>query len=286
MYQAAKQTRTNVESIALLNDVLEPLDGGSTPISGGFGVTRKSPNPELANPAKIVAKRVVLASSRAVYGEAKLSSSGQPTPSREDDSPEPRSIYGVTKLAQERMLFVGFKGIEKCALRFQNVYGEGQSLANPYTGVASVFVQAALNNQDIFVFSDGGMIRDFIHVEDAVRALEIAVTGNTVPHALVNVGTGIPTSLLSLARMIVALAGSSSRISVTGETLAGDIRANFADIARLESIGFRAAVQLEDGLLSLLNWARSVSSDGNSHRYNEVLEELRSKGILSNEHHP
>jgi dTDP-L-rhamnose 4-epimerase len=279
MYQASQQTRSNIESLALLNDVL----GGSESAVGFSGHSGQAAKLQRSNRrlSRLAAKRLILASSRAVYGDAGLDSQGDPIASREEDRPNPKSIYAVTKLAQELMLFVGFANIETCALRFQNVYGEGQSLGNPYTGVASVFTQAALSDEDIVLFSDGEMQRDFVHVDDAVEAICIAVNSQASPFEVMNVGSGGPTSLLDLAKLIVKLSGSKSRILISGESLSGDVRANYADISRISSMGYRASVQLEQGLERLVAWARVNNSEDNSRRYRESLLELRSRGILS-----
>jgi dTDP-L-rhamnose 4-epimerase len=279
MYQASQQTRSNIESLALLNDVFGGSGSAQSPTAdpGGRAESQASDYrfPSLAT------KRLILASSRAVYGDAGLDPQGNPVASREEDRPNPKSIYAVTKLAQELMLFAGFSQIETCALRFQNVYGEGQSLGNPYTGVASVFTQAALSGHDLVLFSDGQMQRDFVHVDDAVEALCLAIHNPTLPFTVMNVGSGRPTSLLDLANKIVELSGSKSRILISGESLSGDVRANYADITRIASLGYRASVRLEQGLERLLAWARVEYSEVNSLRYRESLQELRSRGILS-----
>lgn len=279
MYQASQQTRSNIESLAFLNDIFARSGAGLGPATDSGNPARSHASgvrlPSLAT------RRLILASSRAVYGDAGLDSQGNPVASQEEDSPNPKSIYAVTKLAQELMLFVGFGNIETCALRFQNVYGEGQSLGNPYTGVASVFTQAALSGEEIIVFSDGQMQRDFIHVDDAVQALCIAITNPTLPFRVMNVGSGGATALLDLATKIVELSGSKSTIKVSGESLSGDVRANYADISRISSLGYRAKVSLEDGLTRLLEWARLNNSEENSRRYRDSLNELRSRGILA-----
>lgn len=279
MYQARRQTRTNIESLALLNDVL------------GRSTSAPSPNTDPGEPAKsqasglrmprLATKRIILASSRAVYGDATFDFQGNPVASQEEDNPNPKSIYAVTKLTQELMLFVGFSQIETCALRFQNVYGEGQSLGNPYTGVAAVFTQAALRCEDIILFADGQMQRDFVHVDDAVEALCLTIGSPTLPFRVMNVGSGGPISLLKLAQKIVELSGSKSRILISGESLTGDVRANYADISRISSLGYRASISLEQGLERLLAWVRLNTCEDDSSRYRESLKELRSRGILS-----
>lgn len=279
MFQASQQTRSNIESLALLNDIFGPGGSGLIPTMDSSQLSG-SEAPGFRRPG-IATKRLILASSRAVYGDADLDSQGHPVASREEDALDPKSIYAVTKLAQELMMRVGFSHIETCALRFQNVYGEGQSLRNPYTGVASVFTQAALRDEDIVLFSDGQMQRDFVHLDDAVEGLCLAMTSPTLPFRVMNVGSGAPTSLLFLANKIVALSGSKSRIRISGESLSGDVRANYADISRISSMGYRIRVPLEHGLKRLLAWARVHSSEENSRRYRESLEELRSRGVLS-----
>jgi dTDP-L-rhamnose 4-epimerase len=274
MYQAFRYCRTNVDSMALLSDMLVPLSTVAE-VSGA-----PAPNRASSETARFRAERVIVASSRAVYGDAILDSRGAPQPSREDDVVSPRSIYAVTKLAQEHLLFAGFHGIQKCAIRFQNVYGEGQSLTNPYTGVASAFVAAALDGRSLQVYSDGQMSRDFVHVEDAVSALMLCVESADPPPEIVNVGTGRPTTILQLAEAIVSLSGSKSGIEISGGEILGDIRHNFADTSLAQAFGFQAKVELDQGLLRLIGWAKDADRSASRLLSSRARNELLAHGVL------
>ena len=209
----------------------------------------------------IATDQIILLSSRAIYGEGPVSESGHPLPSREIDIPDPRSIYGATKLAQESLLLAGFPGIRKVVLRLQNVYGEGQSLSNPYTGAVVQFVKKAQNNLTIPVYSDGGMIRDFVHVDDVVEAIVKAMQSTFNDNKIFNIGSGTPTTILDLAKLVISLAQSSSQIILTGSTFHGDVRSNFADLTESRRYGFSPRVPLEQGLSRLLAWVDSAQSD-------------------------
>ncbi len=278
MYEAQQYVRANVESLALLNDVLV---GSGSSLMQTRACGKRLPAPALNRREHLLqTKRVVLASSRAVYGDARTGQNGHPLNSDEDDRLAPRSIYAATKLAQEHLLFAGFAGIETCALRFQNVYGEGQSMTNPYTGVVSVFASAALDGRPIRVFDDGLMSRDFVHVDDAVSALLLAVSTPHIPYSVFNVGTGSRTSILKVAETINRLAGGRSRIDVTGEHLAGDIRHAFANISRLRGLGWEPTVSLDDGLGRFMRWAADVERDSGD-TYGQSIDNLTRLGLLS-----
>lgn len=257
-YEAQRYVRTNIESIAVLNDLLVNSESMLSKIrhSGSMSLDLNESNSPI-----IATKKIILLSSRAVYGEGPLSKSGKPLPSRENDIPNPRSVYGATKLAQESLVLSGFPGIQKVILRLQNVYGEGQSLKNPYTGAVVQFAQKAHFNLPIPVYSDGGMIRDFVHVDDVVQAIVVSIQSNFGEEKIFNVGSGSSTTILELAQYMVALAQSTSMIKLTGSTFHGDIRNNYADITQFQGYGFTAKVTLKHGLVRLLDWVKKVHSD-------------------------
>jgi dTDP-L-rhamnose 4-epimerase len=260
--------------MALLNDMLLPL----TPTKKASGSSKVDGRP--SESFDLQTGRVIVASSRAVYGEAGLDQFGVPMPSKEGDATNPKSVYAVTKLAQENLLFAGFQGLQKCAVRFQNVYGEGQALTNPYTGVASAFVAAALDGRDINVYSDGQMTRDFVHVQDAVRALSMCIESELPPPEILNVGTGRATTILQLAEAIVQLSGSQSEIKVLGGELLGDVRNNYADTSRARAFGFQAETDLHQGLLSLIEWAKSADRTDSNLLYRRAQNEMLANGVL------
>lgn len=226
-------------------------------------------------------ERIVLASSRAVYGEgAWLGDDGtvrQPgqrshamlasaqwdfpglTPLPAGDprmGPAPTSVYGATKLAQEHVLraWALAVGVEPSVLRLQNVYGPGQSLSNPYTGIVPLFARLARAGEPIPVFEDGAILRDFVHVDDVAQVLVLAVTGDAVPSAAVDIGSGEATSVLELARRVAAHYGAPPP-RITGAFRDGDVRACWADPSPASrELGWSPTVTLEAGLPHLCTW--------------------------------
>ncbi|WP_428852404.1 NAD-dependent epimerase/dehydratase family protein [Imbroritus primus] len=237
------------------------------------------------------ARRVVLAASRAVYGEggyrdadgrehvglprdAAAMSAGdfsvpmpasarlpaQPMPSHAGLPPAPASIYASTKLMQEYLLKQAGEGApwKATMLRFQNVYGPGQSLRNPYTGVLSIFAQQLLSGQGLNIYEDGEIARDFVYVDDVVSAL-VAAGQADLPHGTtVDIGLGQPTTILRTAKLLMQFLGCSDReLKVTGQFRVGDIRYAAADIsAARELLAWAPAVAVEEGLSRLAQWAR------------------------------
>ncbi len=176
---------------------------------------------------------------------------------KEDDLIRPVSIYGSTKFAQEDLVRVACEalGIGYSILRLQNVYGEGQSLRNPYTGVLSILSTRVRCGLQLRVFEDGLESRDFVHVTDVVQAMLLSLTTVTSPNTVINVGSGVATPLLDVAVGLSEALGYASDVRVTAEYRFGDIRHNVADISRLaEVLGFTPQVSLRDGLLRFCNW--------------------------------
>jgi dTDP-L-rhamnose 4-epimerase len=231
--------------------------------------------------------QVVLASSRAVYGEGAyrrddgsvvqppprtraqlaarrwehVDSDGRElrsVPTEESVSFSPGSIYAATKAAQEMLVSAGSAalGLRSTILRFQNVYGEGQSLRNPYTGIISIFYNRARQGLPISIFEDGLESRDFVHVDDVVEALFRSVSCDLPASAIINVGSGVATAVHELAARLIRIAGFNVPLEVSAEFRVGDIRHCTADLARLESLlGLRPTVSLEDGLARFCRWA-------------------------------
>jgi dTDP-L-rhamnose 4-epimerase len=141
------------------------------------------------------------------------------------------------------------------ALRFFNVYGERQALSNPYTGVAAIFSSRLLNDRAPLVFEDGEQTRDFIDVRDIARCCALALAQDGADGRTINVGTGRPTSVVEVARVIAAGLGKDLEPEIVNQYRAGDIRHCFAD-TRLaqELLGFRADIPFEAGMEELLAW--------------------------------
>jgi dTDP-L-rhamnose 4-epimerase len=256
-------------------------------------------------------RRVVVASSMVVYGEgsyrcerdgvvapplrseeqlrardweARCPACGEPVapvPTREDAPLRPTSVYGITKRDQEELALVLGRayGLETVALRYLNVYGPRQALANPYTGVAAIFAARVLNGKPPRVFEDGGQLRDLVHVSDVVAATRAAMTAPGAPGHAINVATGDRVSVLELARSVAGALGSDLEPDVTGEYRAGDIRHCFADTERARRLlGFEAARDLAGGLPELAEW---VATQRVEERGDRAVAELRSLGLVT-----
>ena len=286
MYEVGRYARTNLEGTAQLFDVL-------------------------AKSRKRKVDRVVVASSRALYGEGAYQCvqdgvvyplprsaaekqtgnfdplcpvcggicSAAATP--ETAPPQPSSFYGLTKLTQEQMvlLFGQVLGIPSVALRYQNVFGPGQSLQNPYTGILAIFSNLARVGEPIRVFEDGMESRDFVYIDDVVTATAAALLAPIEGCHSVNVGSGERTTVLEVAEQINAYFGSRSTVQVTGAFREGDIRHGFADLTRAhELLGYQPTCTFQQGLNRFLAWAElsSPSTEG----YEHSLAEMRDRGLL------
>jgi dTDP-L-rhamnose 4-epimerase len=264
----------------------------------------------LNDPGRTV-RRIVVASSRAVYGEGKYSCqlhgtvfplgrktedmrsgqyeprcpgcgrTAQSLPTDEGSPLQPSSFYGLTKQVQEQMvlMFAGAMGLSAIALRYQNVYGPGQSLQNPYTGILAIFANQARANQPIYVFEDGAESRDFVYIDDVVEATWRCLTVENVAIETINVGTAERTTVLEVAQKVVSCMASSSRVEVNGRFREGDIRHNCADIGKAKSlIGFEPGWSFADGLREFLAWVQCQEVRGS--KYEASLAETRERGVL------
>jgi dTDP-L-rhamnose 4-epimerase len=181
----------------------------------------------------------------------------EPEPTAETKPLRPMSIYAIGKRDHEEMfLSIGAAyGLPAVALRFFNVYGERQALSNPYTGVAAIFASRLLNDRPPLVFEDGNQTRDFIDVRDITRCCALALGQDGADGRTLNVGTGRPTSVADVARVIADGLGKEIELEVVNQFRAGDVRHCFAD-TRLanELLGFRAEIPFEAGMEELLAW--------------------------------
>ena len=258
-------------------------------------------------------KKIVVASSRAIYGEGAYFSKEhgevfpterlekdltkgafdlrcpytseflEPTATKENAAPNPLSFYALTKQIQEQMIIMYSKilGISGYALRYQNVYGPGQSLSNPYTGIMAIFSTLARKDQRIKVFEDGKQSRDFVYIDDTVNATWNCISPERQGVGIFNVGTGIPTSIVQVANLIVKHLESGSEIEVTGQYRIGDIRHNYADLSKAkEDLSFSPNVAIEDGLKKFLDWVteQPIPQLG----FKSSLDELSKIGLLKN----
>jgi dTDP-L-rhamnose 4-epimerase len=181
----------------------------------------------------------------------------EPEPTAETKPLRPTSIYAINKRDHEEMfLAVGAAyGIPTVALRFFNVYGERQALSNPYTGVAAIFSSRLLNARPPLVFEDGKQTRDFIDVRDIARCCALALAQDGADGRTLNVGTGIPTSIIEVAQVIAAGLGREIEPETVNQYRAGDIRHCYANTLLAEELlGFRAEIPFEAGMEEFLAW--------------------------------
>lgn len=256
----------------------------------------------------IFPQKIILASSRSVYGEGAYiddnchivqpsarkredlengkwdfktdSSFLKPIPTPEDLPYDPKSIYAVTKVAQELLLkvFCETYRIPLTILRLQNVYGEGQSLKNPYTGIISIFFNKARQGIFIPLYEDGLSVRDFVYIDDVIAAIVISIRTNNSAIQSYNIGTGKAVTVYELAAKINKLSGNKAEIIVTGQYRLGDIRYCIADTNKAETnLGFVAKTNLDDGLENFARWAiyENIYSDLSSN----AEQELKQYGI-------
>lgn len=256
-------------------------------------------------------KKIVVASSRAVYGEGKYRChehgfvfpssrsarameqgdfsvhcpvcdvSAQLVATDEETPVQPGSVYGVTKLTQEQLVLTVGKalGISAIAFRYQNVYGPGQSLSNPYTGILSIFSTRIRNKSGINIFEDGKESRDFVYIDDVVAATAKAVEYEQQIVDVFNVGAGVATDVLTIANTLQRLLGETVPTKVSGQFRVGDIRHNYADLTKVSRVlGFKPTVSIEEGLGRFVDWVKSEQIQVD--RYEQSLEELKSKGLF------
>jgi dTDP-L-rhamnose 4-epimerase len=171
-------------------------------------------------------------------------------------------------------------GAEAVVLRFFNVYGPGQALSNPYTGVAAIFSSRLLNQKPPLVFEDGEQSRDFIHVSDIMAGILFALESDTAVGQSLNLGTGRATSINEVAALLADAPGVGLEPERPGSYRTGDIRHCYADPARAQTqLGFTAAVQLADGIAELVEWLASQTAED---RVDAATAELSSRGLARN----
>lgn len=286
MYEVARYERTNLAGTALIYDLLTKSQ------------------------ARKVA-RIVVASSRSIYGEgaylcevhgivypsprtAVEKKAGlfdplcpvcagvcETVPTPETAPLQPSSFYGLTKQVQEQtvLLFGRVLGISSFALRYQNVYGPGQSLHNPYTGILAIFSNLARAGKLIQIFEDGQESRDFVYVEDVVRATAACLSPGVVGCESVNIGADERVSVLRVANEINDFFGNRSEIKITGAFREGDIRHGLADLGKARALlNYEPQWKFSQGLRMFLTWAMENKVPEN--RYEQSLAEMKQRGLL------
>ncbi|MEO7212692.1 NAD-dependent epimerase/dehydratase family protein [Mucilaginibacter sp.] len=285
MYQIKRYTDVNIGGTALLLDILAN------------------------NPHQV--KKIVIASSRSIYGEGKYLSEelGYVYPKHrtddymqagdfevkyagcekpltlvatdEDSKIHPSSVYGITKQNQEQMIMTVCPtiGIAPVAFRYQNVYGPGQSLSNPYTGILSIFSTRIKNDKDINVFEDGKETRDFVFIDDVVDATILGIEKDEANNQVFNVGTGIAIEVNTVVEELMANYGRTVPVTISGNYRLGDIRHNYADLTRIKSVlGFAPKVDFKTGIAKFAAWVNTqeIKTD----KYQQSLQEMKDKGLF------
>ncbi|HYM62325.1 MAG TPA: NAD-dependent epimerase/dehydratase family protein [Thermoanaerobaculia bacterium] len=180
-----------------------------------------------------------------------------PIPTTEEKLLRCESVYALNKRDQEEycLLFGRTWGIPVVALRFFNAYGARQSLNNPYTGVAAIFMGRLKQGLPPLIYEDGMQSRDFVDVRDVAAACSLVLRDDRAGGRVFNVGTGGQISILALCKLLGTVSGISIEPEVTGQYRKGDIRHCFADCSAIESLGFSTSITLAAGLADLWNWS-------------------------------
>jgi dTDP-L-rhamnose 4-epimerase len=202
-----------------------------------------------------------------------------PVGTSEEKALIPTSIYAITKRDHEELCLVtgAAYGIPTVALRFFNVYGPGQALSNPYTGVAAIFASRLLNEHAPIIFEDGEQSRDFIHVSDIVRGILLALESDSAAGHAVNLGTGRPSTVAQIADALSSGMDADIEPVRNEQYRAGDIRHCFADPQRArELLGFEALTTLEDGMRALIVWLADQEAVD---RVEDATRELVARGL-------
>jgi dTDP-L-rhamnose 4-epimerase len=310
-----------VQDYATMRSALEDIDvvfheaayGGYMPemakyvLVNSFGTAQML---EIIRDHKLPVKKVVVASSQAVYSEGAANcpvhghvvpllrpteqlrsgdfavhcpvcgavTTSIPTPEATPGGGE--TVYALTKVDQERLVLLWGKqtGVPTVALRYSCTYGPRQSLFNPYTGVIAIFCTRLLNHLAPIMYEDGGQTRDLCFVEDIARANLLVATTDKLDGLPVNVGSGRATSVKDLAGIIADKLGVQIAPEARGEFRPGEIRSLISDISRIRTIGYEPQTTLEQGIERYVAW---IKTQGTVEDYfSKASEGLRAKGIV------
>jgi len=284
MYEVSKYVNTNIGGTAILLD-------------------------KVVN-EKLNVKKIIVASSRAIYGEGKFSCPvhGFVYPESridadmkkgdfnvkcplcdanvvmeltdEESKSHPTSVYGYTKKVQEELSILVGKSINLpvVAFRFQNVYGPGQSLKNPYTGILSIFSTQIKNGNNINIFEDGKETRDFVYIEDITDAIILSIDNPKANYEVFNVGSGETLDVLTIANILKEKYNSDVEIVVSGNYRLGDIRDNQADLTKIHNIlGYEPKYDFKTGISNFVDWVEGQKVEEDN--YEKSIEEMKNKGL-------
>ncbi len=287
MYLIEKYVDVNVKGTAIMLDILA--------------------NNEIPNNVQ----KIIVASSRAIYGEGKYNCINcgivypevrtdlamqagdfeckcpycqgevKLLPTDEESKIHPSSIYGITKHNQEQMVFTLCKalGIPSVVYRYQNVYGPGQSLINPYTGIISIFSALIKSGQELNIFEDGKDSRDFVYIDDAVNATIAGLEKNEANYQAFCIGSDKPIDVLTVAQVLCQKYESQVKLNISGNYRVGDIRHNYANIAKAKKIlGYYPKYDFEMGLQKFTEWVNGQSIT--NIKFSQSLDEMKSKGLF------
>jgi dTDP-L-rhamnose 4-epimerase len=205
----------------------------------------------------------------------------RPVPTPEWKRPSLASIYALGKFVQERqtLILAGAYGMEGVCLRLFNVYGPGQALSNPYTGVLANFASRLLHGRRPLIFEDGEQRRDFVHVADVARAFAEALEQPVAAGEIFNIGSGRDHSIAQVAIKLARAMGSTAQPQIVGKVRIGDIRHCFCDGSKAkETLGFVAQRDFGDGLAELADWVGTQTADD---RTGEARAELEMRGLVA-----
>lgn len=255
-------------------------------------------------------QRIVVASSMSVYGEGRYVTSegatvdsarrspndiaagrwdiigpdGKPlSPVATDETKQTdlASIYALTKYFQEQAILIFGRAyrMQAVALRLFNVFGPGQALSNPYTGVLANFSSRIASGQAPTIFEDGEQRRDFVHVRDVAWAFRLALERPQLENEIINIGSGRSYAISEVARMVARAMGRDIEPEIMRKARSGDIRNCFADIAKARSLlGFEPRLSLDESLGELAEW---VASQKVLDRNEEMRRQLEARGLVA-----
>lgn len=254
-------------------------------------------------------RKVIVASSQAVYGEGQyqchqhsaflpIPRSARQLQRREWDlscalcgqratplllleqHTNPYNQYAVSKLAQEKIaLGLGWlHGIPSVALRYSITQGPRQSLFNHYSGICRIFVSRALKGEPLVIYEDGLQTRDFVHIEDVVNANMLALQNDSANGQAFNVGSGRPVSVLDYAHQVREKVGNNVEFSIPGEYRTGDNRNSVSSISKLQALGWSPKRSLSDILDDFLDWIEKTG--GIPEQVQDAYSNMKQAGVV------